>query len=38
VRIAKGEKNGARLTAGEFADAEITGADAYDLTGRLSVG
>jgi ribosomal protein S12 methylthiotransferase len=32
VRI---EKNITRLTAGEWAEVEITGADAYDLTGRL---
>jgi ribosomal protein S12 methylthiotransferase len=29
------EKNLARLTAGEWADVEIVGADAYDLAGRL---
>jgi len=34
ARLAAGEKNSARLTAGEWADVEITGADAYDLTGR----
>jgi ribosomal protein S12 methylthiotransferase len=31
------EKDGARLTAGEWADVEITGADAYDLTGSLLI-
>jgi ribosomal protein S12 methylthiotransferase len=35
VRGRAGEKNVARLRAGEWADVEITGADAYDLTGRL---
>jgi ribosomal protein S12 methylthiotransferase len=34
--LTAGEKNIARLTAGEWADVEITGADAYDLTGRLT--
>jgi ribosomal protein S12 methylthiotransferase len=38
IRIEAGEKNGARLRAGEWADVEITGADAYDLTGRLTHG
>ncbi|HKD55483.1 MAG TPA: 30S ribosomal protein S12 methylthiotransferase RimO [Steroidobacteraceae bacterium] len=36
ARLTAGEKNIARLTAGEWADVEITGADAYDLTGRLT--
>jgi ribosomal protein S12 methylthiotransferase len=36
IRIEAGEKNSARLRAGEWADVEITGADAYDLTGRLT--
>ena len=36
ARLTPGEKNIARLTAGEWADVEITGADAYDLTGRLT--
>jgi ribosomal protein S12 methylthiotransferase len=30
-------ENAARLRAGEFADVEIVSADAYDLTGRLSL-
>jgi ribosomal protein S12 methylthiotransferase len=30
-----GEKNITRLTAGEWAEVQITGADAYDLTGRV---
>jgi ribosomal protein S12 methylthiotransferase len=38
ARLAAGEKNIARLAAGEWANVEITGADAYDLTGRLAVG
>jgi ribosomal protein S12 methylthiotransferase len=36
ARLTAGEKNIARITAGEWADVEITGADAYDLTGRLT--
>jgi len=35
AQLRAGEKNIARLRAGEWADVEITGADAYDLTGRL---
>ena len=31
-----GEKNVARLRVGEWADVEITAADTYDLTGRLT--
>ena len=33
-----GEKNIATLRAGEWADVEITGAETYDLTGRLTAG
>jgi ribosomal protein S12 methylthiotransferase len=33
-----GEKNLARLRPGEWADVELTGADTYDLTGRLTDG
>jgi ribosomal protein S12 methylthiotransferase len=35
VRLHAGEKSIAPLSPGEWADVEITGADAYDLAGRL---
>jgi hypothetical protein len=38
ARLRPVEKNVARLRAGEWADVELTGADTYDLTGRLTVG
>ncbi|HEV3182765.1 MAG TPA: 30S ribosomal protein S12 methylthiotransferase RimO, partial [Steroidobacteraceae bacterium] len=38
ARLRPGAKNAARLRAGEWADVELTGADTYDLTGRLTDG
>jgi ribosomal protein S12 methylthiotransferase len=38
AQLRAGEKNVAQLRPGEWADVEITGADAYDLTGRLTHG